>query len=149
MGRHITHRTCAFLSADPRNTHFGHVLILNLFGRYFNGCVVGLHRRRFGCVWSDGCGWYLVHDPFAADQTSREKPGPMIAVVAWSHRSAVAVMHARPLTNARDFPVPKRHQGVRIELRNRSFRKGKSHEPSFYAWNRLGKDHLFGSRSLF
>src|ERR1700730_16561816 len=49
------------------------------------------------------------------------------------------------LTNARDFPVPKRHQGVRIELRNRSFRKGKSHEPSFYAWNRLGKEHLFGS----
>jgi Transposase IS116/IS110/IS902 family len=27
-----------------------------------------------------------------------------------------------------------------IELRNRSFRKGKSHECSFYAWNRLGKN---------
>src|SRR5262249_61303191 len=46
------------------------------------------------------------------------------------------------LTNVRDFPVPMRHRGVRIELRNRSFRKGKSHERSFYAWNRLGKEYV-------
>jgi predicted enzyme related to lactoylglutathione lyase len=51
------------------------------------------------------------------------------------------------LANVRDFPVPRRHRGVRIELRNRStFEKGKSHEPSFYAWNRLGKEHVFVAR---
>src|SRR5262249_11730175 len=50
------------------------------------------------------------------------------------------------LTNVRDFPVPKRHRGVRIELRNRSFRKGKSHERSFHAWNRLGKECFLGAR---
>ena len=42
------------------------------------------------------------------------------------------------LTNVRD--VPRRHRGVRIELRNQSHRKGKPHECSFYAWNRLGKN---------
>src|SRR6266571_1670717 len=51
------------------------------------------------------------------------------------------------LTNVRDFPVPMRHRSVRIELRNRSsFRKGKSHDCSFYAWNRLGKKHLLRAR---
>src|SRR5262249_25245825 len=50
------------------------------------------------------------------------------------------------LTNVRDFPVPKRHRGVRIELRHRSFRKGKSHERSFYAWNRLGKEYILSAR---
>src|SRR5215831_4505381 len=50
------------------------------------------------------------------------------------------------LTNVRDFPVPMRHRGVRIELDIRSFRKGKSHERSFYAWNRLGKEYLLGAR---
>ena len=40
-----------------------------------------------------------------------------------------------------------KRRGVRIELRNRStFEKGKFHEPSFYAWNRLGKEHVFTAR---
>src|SRR5215471_6945324 len=46
--------------------------------------------------------------------------------------------------NVRGFPVTERHRGVRIELRHRSFRKGKSHELSFYAWHRLGKELFSG-----
>src|SRR6516164_11786999 len=58
-----------------------------------------------------------------------------------------AASSIRGLTNVRDFPVPKRHRGVRIELRIRSFRKGKPHERSFYARNRLGKKYLLGPRA--
>jgi hypothetical protein len=47
------------------------------------------------------------------------------------------------LTNVRDFPVPRRHRRARIELRDQSFRKRKSHELSFYGWNRLGKECVF------
>ena len=54
---------------------------------------------------------------------------------------------AESSNECKGLPRPERHRGVRIELRTSiHFEKGKSHEPSFYAWNRLGKEHLFGAR---
>src|SRR5258708_1392771 len=47
--------------------------------------------------------------------------------------------------NVRDFPVPRRHRRARIGLRDQSFQEGKSHEHSFYGWNRLGKKRFFGA----
>src|SRR5215469_15932965 len=59
--------------------------------------------------------------------------------------SIVAASQVRPPNDVRDFPVPMRHRGVRIELQNRSFRKGKSHECSFHARSRLGKECVLGA----
>src|ERR1700691_5189326 len=56
--------------------------------------------------------------------------------------SIVAPMRSE-LTNVRDFPVPRRHRCARIGLRYQSFQEGKSHEHSFYGWNRLGKKCVF------
>src|SRR5204862_1082553 len=88
-------------------------------------------RSSFGRMWGGGL---------------RRSTKPPNAFLTRAASSSLSATESRLLTNVRDFPVPMRHRSVRIELRNRSFRKGKSHDCSFYAWNRLGKKHLLRAR---